>query len=111
MTALLTAEVPVDTGHPTVEIVIPVYNEERDLEASLRRLRAYLDSSFPFETLVTIADNASTDTTWAIASELARTVPGVGAIHLDQKGRGRALRTAWLASGADIVAYMDVDLS
>ena len=32
-------------------------------------------------------------------------------LHLDQKGRGRALKAAWLASEADIVSYMDVDLS
>jgi putative flippase GtrA len=102
---------PGGTGHPVVEIVIPVYNEESDLQTSVRRLRTYLDTSFPFSALVTIADNASTDMTWEIASDLARTVPGVAAIHLDQKGRGRALRTAWLASGADVVAYMDVDLS
>ena len=35
----------------------------------------------------------------------------VGAIHLPEKGRGRALRTAWLASGSEVLAYMDVDLS
>src|SRR6185312_15194630 len=33
------------------------------------------------------------------------------ALHLDRKGRGHALRTAWLTSRADIVSYMDVDLS
>jgi len=102
---------PAATRNQAVEIVIPVYNEEDDLEASVRRLRTYLDRSFPYAAVVTIADNASTDRTWEIASELARTVPGVGAVHLDQKGRGRALRTAWLASDADVVAYMDVDLS
>jgi glycosyltransferase involved in cell wall biosynthesis len=111
MTQVLWRESQGETGHPVVEIVIPVYNEEADLEASVRRLRTYLDGSFPFSALVTIADNASTDRTWEIASDLARTVPGVGALHLDQKGRGRALRTAWLASEADVVAYMDVDLS
>jgi glycosyltransferase involved in cell wall biosynthesis len=111
MTQVLWRESQGETGHPVVEIVIPVYNEEADLEASVRRLRTYLDGSFPFSALVTIADNASTDRTWEIASDLARTVPGVEALHLDQKGRGRALRTAWLASGADVVAYMDVDLS
>ncbi len=111
MTATLLGDSRVETGHPVVEIVIPVYNEEAYLEASVRRLRTYLDGYFPFSSLVTVADNASTDGTWAIASEMARSVPGVGAIHLDQKGRGRALRTAWLASAAEVVAYMDVDLS
>ena len=56
-------------------------------------------------------DNASTDDTWAIASRLESELAGVRAIHLDQKGRGRALADAWLASDAAVVAYMDVDLS
>ena len=95
----------------SVEIVIPVYNEEAALAESVRRLREYLDRRFPFPAVVTIADNASTDGTWACALELAGTVSGVRALHLDEKGRGRALRAAWSASDAAIVAYMDVDLA
>src|SRR5213080_1786809 len=95
----------------TVDIVIPVYNEERDLVPSVRRLHAYLEARFPFRTTITIVDNASTDATWPIAEYLAAELPNVRAIHLDAKGRGRALRTAWLSSEAAIVAYMDVDQS
>jgi putative flippase GtrA len=94
-----------------VEVVIPVYNEEVDLEPSIRRLHAYLDERFPLRWLVTIADNASTDQTWGVACRLANELDGVQAIHLDQKGRGRALRAAWSQSAARVVAYMDVDLS
>jgi Glycosyl transferase family 2 len=74
-------------------------------------LRGYLDQHFPFPAVVTIADNASTDGTWAIAQRLAATGQGGQALHLDEKGRGRALRSAWSASDADLVAYMDVDLA
>jgi len=95
----------------TVEIVIPVYNEEADLEASVRRLHTYLEERFPLSWSITIADNASTDRTWGIACRLAQELGGVQAVHLDRKGRGRALRTTWLASRATVVAYMDVDLS
>jgi hypothetical protein len=35
----------------------------------------------------------------------------VRVLHLDRKGRGHALRTAWAYSDADVVVYMDVDLS
>jgi putative flippase GtrA len=94
-----------------IEVVIPVYNEEKALETSVRRLRRYLDSSFPFPAVITIADNASTDRTWEIASQLSRTMQGVHAVHLVEKGRGRALRAVWSASEAEVVAYMDVDLS
>jgi putative flippase GtrA len=94
-----------------VEIVVPVHNEARDLEASIRTLQTYLTRHFTPSWTITIVDNASTDGTWAIAQQLADTVDGVHAIHLDEKGRGRALRTAWTASTATVVAYMDVDLS
>jgi len=96
---------------PEVEIVVPVHNEERDLEPSVRRLRAYLDARFPFHATVTIADNASTDRTEAIGERLAANVPGVGYMRINDRGRGRALAAAWLLSRADVVAYMDVDLS
>jgi len=93
-----------------VEIVVPVYNEEDDLPSTVRRLHTYL-RGFPFTTLITIADNASTDATLRYAVALADELPGVRVVHLDAKGRGRALREVWAASTAQVVAYMDVDLS
>ena len=96
---------------PVLEVVVPVYNEEVDLEPNVRRLRDYLDRSFPVPTLVTIADNASTDSTWRRALGLQADVPGVRAVHLDEKGRGRAVKRVWLESDATVVAYMDVDLA
>src|SRR5437879_6058456 len=106
---MLTAEE--EGARPAVEIVVPVFNEERDLAASIRRLHAFVGSSFPFSTLVTIADNGSTDGTWALAAALAGSLPGVRALRIPEAGRGRALHEVWCASDADVVAYMDVDLS
>jgi len=99
------------SGTTVVDIVIPVYNEAVDLAASVHRLDAYLAGSFPYPYRIVVADNASTDCTWQIAVELTANLPHVEALHLDAKGRGRALREAWLTSTADVVAYMDVDLS
>lgn len=96
---------------PSVDIVVPVYNEHTDLEPSIRRLHSYLDEQFPFSSRITIADNASTDDTWQIASRLADELPGVRAVHLPAKGRGRALKHVWSQSDATVLAYMDVDLS
>jgi glycosyltransferase involved in cell wall biosynthesis/putative flippase GtrA len=96
---------------PLVDVALPVYNEERALDASVRRLHSYLTAQFPFTWRITIVDNASTDDTWFHAARLARDLPGVRAIHLDRKGRGFALRSAWSASDATVVAYMDIDLS
>ncbi len=94
-----------------VEVAVPVYNEEAELEPNVQRLRWYLDQRFPLATLVTIVDNASTDTTWGRAIQLERTHPGVRAVHLDEKGRGRALKRVWAESAAPVVAYMDIDLA
>jgi putative flippase GtrA len=94
-----------------IEIVVPVYNEELVLARNIRRLHEYLKESLPFAFIITIADNASTDTTFAIAQRLAAELPEVRAVHLNLKGRGRALRQVWAQSSADVVAYMDVDLS
>ena len=97
---------------PVVDIIIPVYNEEEQLAQSVITLRQYLLLNFPYSWRITIADNASKDQTWQIARRLEQSYPGeVKALHLDQKGRGRALRYAWACSDAQIVSYMDVDLS
>jgi len=92
-------------------VVIPVYNEQDDLERCVRRLHAYLTETFPYPFRITVADNASTDETLAIAETLQAVIPEVKAIHLPEKGRGRALKTAWSGSDAAVLAYMDVDLS
>jgi len=100
-----------DGPRPMVDIVIPVHNEERGLRVSVLRLHAYLTQQFPFSARITIADNASTDSTPAVAAELAEELPEVRVLRLKEKGRGRALAAAWLTSDARVVSYMDVDLS
>lgn len=102
---------PGSNATATLEVVIPVYDEEADLEQCIRRLHEHLTDRIPFRSRITIADNASTDGTLAVAHRLALEIDGVRVHHLDEKGRGRALKTVWLASDADVVAYMDVDLS
>ena len=96
---------------PVLDVVVPVYNEEVNLEPGVRRLHAHLAATFPYPFRITVADNASTDGTLAVARWLAAELPEVGVLHLDAKGRGRALRAAWSASEAPILAYCDVDLS
>ncbi|MFF9363157.1 glycosyltransferase [Streptomyces griseoluteus] len=98
-------------GTPVLDVVIPVYNEEKDLRRCVLGLREHLARTFPYAFRVTIADNASTDGTPLIAAELAAHHPDVTSVRLEHKGRGRALRTVWSASDAPVLAYMDVDLS
>jgi len=100
---------PPGTGQ--VEIVVPVRDEEAGLAPSVRRLHAFLAGGFPFPAHLTIADNGSTDRTWEIATGLAAELAAVSAVRLAEPGRGRAVRSIWLASQCDVLAYMDVDLS
>ncbi|GAA2006207.1 bifunctional glycosyltransferase family 2/GtrA family protein [Nakamurella flavida] len=108
---------PGPAGHGTpgistaLDVVIPVFNEQDDLEPAVRRLHAHLRDHLPLTFRITVADNASTDATGAIADALARELPGVRVVHLAEKGRGRALKQAWSDSDALVLAYMDVDLS
>lgn len=98
-------------GGLALEIVVPVYNEEAVLESSITRLAEYLTNEMPSTWRITIADNASTDRTPVIAARLSEHLENVGYRRLEAKGRGLALRDAWSASEAKVLAYLDVDLS
>ena len=96
---------------PVLDVVVPVHNEELDLEPCVRKLHTHLGDTFPYPFRITVADNASTDATPEIADRLAGELDGVRAVHLEQKGRGRALHAVWSGSDAEVLAYLDVDLS
>jgi glycosyltransferase involved in cell wall biosynthesis len=95
---------------PVLDVVVPVHNEQAGLERCLRRLHAHL-TSLPYPFRITVAENASTDGTVEVAGRIAAELPGIEVLVLLEPGRGRALRTAWLASDAPVLVYMDVDLS
>lgn len=99
------------SGTTGLEVVVPVYNEQAGLASSVRILHAYLGAEVDVPWVITIADNASTDRTLDIATELTYELDRVRVLHLEEKGRGRALKKAWLQSEACVVAYVDVDLS
>jgi len=115
----LTAPAPPEPAAPPVvartparvDIVVPVYNEQEILEDSIRRLHAYCSANLEYDWQIVIADNASTDATLDVAGVLAGDLERITVLHLQRKGRGRALRAAWSTSDADVLCYMDVDLS
>ncbi len=96
---------------PLLDVVVPVHNEETDLAPSVARLHRYMAESLPFTFRITIADNASTDDTALIGRALAVSLAEVEYVRLEDRGRGRALRTVWQRSDASVLAYTDVDLS
>ena len=113
MTSIIASDAPERPAlrGPRIDIVVPVYNEEVALEDSVRRLHDFLSGEMPYAWRIVIADNASTDATLAMARALAVELDHVTVLHLEHKGRGRALRAAWTVSDADVLCYMDVDLS
>jgi glycosyltransferase involved in cell wall biosynthesis len=95
-----------------LNIVLPVYNEEEELADHTETLIRFLRSDLTdFSWGITIADNASTDGTLKAAQKLSKKYKEVSVLHLKQKGRGRAVKAAWLQTPADIHCYMDIDLS
>ena len=96
---------------PVLDVVIPVHDEEADLPGCVRRVHAHLSASMPYPFRITVVDNASTDATLALALALSAELPEVGVVHTGRAGRGGALRAGWSSSQADVLVYMDVDLS
>jgi len=100
------------TKKKLVDILLPVYNEEHILEKSINTLRTFLQENVTdFDWVITVGDNASKDNTLAVAEELSKKYEDVRVFHLNQKGRGRMVKYAWDKSEADILSYMDIDLS
>ena len=96
----------------SIDVVVPVLNEEKALPSSIGKLRDFMERELDaVEWRIVIADNGSTDSTLRVAEALSRRSERIDHIHLEKRGRGRALRAAWMQSEADIVGYMDVDLS
>ena len=96
----------------SIEIIVPVLNEEVDLPICIGRLIEFCSSQMSeYDWTITTADNGSTDRTLEIATELSELNDRVGFVRLEERGRVRALKRAWTQSKADMVAYMDVDLS
>src|SRR5579864_393837 len=100
-------------GHepPRLDVVIPAHDEARVLRASVEGLLAQLRRRRDRSFRITIVDSASSDATLVVARGLAREHDCVRVLHLDEPGRGRALRAAWATSDAEVLAYMDADLA
>lgn len=96
---------------PRVDVVIPVLNEAHVLETSVRTLREFLRGQLDGDWRIVIVDNGSTDGTDEVGRSLAQRHSDVAFLHLEERGRGRALRYAWQQGTADVACYMDVDLS
>ena len=96
----------------SIDIVIPVLNEQFALPICIEKLTGFCKEILKqYSTQIVIADNGSTDLTRKVAEQLSKQYSNVSYLHIPVRGRGLALRTSWLKSEADLVGYMDVDLS
>jgi glycosyltransferase involved in cell wall biosynthesis len=94
-----------------VDVVIPVLNEAHVLERSVTRVHNFLSRRIPYRWRIVIAENGSTDGTADVARKLCDRFERVELLVIGKRGRGRALRAAWMRGDADILCYTDVDLS
>jgi dolichyl-phosphate beta-glucosyltransferase len=95
---------------PYLSVVIPAYNEERRIDASLRDAWAYLEQQ-PYRAEIILADDGSTDRTAALADLIASQTPQVRVLRLSHGGKASAIRHGLRASQGEVVAFMDADLA
>jgi len=96
----------------SLEITIPVYNEEKELEKNINRLYFFCKKNMgSYNWQITVADNASVDKTGEIGKKLEKLYKEVRYIKFEKKGRGRAIKKIWFLNRMDICCYMDIDLS
>ena len=102
-----------EVSNLSVDIIIPVLNEEHSLPHCIDTLTEHLSDGVTagWDWSITIADNGSQDSTPEVGQQLSSDYPNVRLTRLEQRGRGRALKKAWMESDADVRCFMDVDLS
>jgi glycosyltransferase involved in cell wall biosynthesis len=96
---------------PKLSVVLPVYNEESVLEKNVVDIWAFLSGQFGSDFELVVVDNGSSDSTLKKARGLSKEYDNIRCFHLEERGRGRALKSAWLSCDSRIVSYMDIDIA
>lgn len=94
-----------------IEVIFPIYNESETLNEQILKFNEFFDNQVKQNIFITIADNGSTDNTSNICNDLLSKKLIDNYLFIPEKGRGRAIKQSIRNSKADIVAYMDIDLS
>ncbi len=95
----------------SVEIIIPVLNEEEILEENVTMLHRFLSKKCVIPWQITIFSNGSTDKTVEIGTRLSKRFSRVNFRHIPEKGKAKTYKLAWPSSKASIVGFMDADMS
>src|SRR5205807_4238122 len=99
--------------HPPVRLslIVPTYNESRNLEELLQQLTAVLEPRLSGEYEILVVDDDSPDGTWAIAMRLAERLPMVRVMRRrGEKGLSTAVIRGWQAARGEVLAVIDADL-
>ncbi len=95
---------------PTVSLVIPMFNEEENIESALEWATEALDRHCGDWEII-VVDDASTDRSPEIVARAAGADPRIKVIrHPVNRKLGGALKTGFAAARNDLVLYMDADL-
>ena len=96
-----------------INITFPVYNEEKVLEQKIKKFYNFLKNNkkFKYKFEIIISDNKSTDRTKIIGKKLEKKYNEIKYLRVERKSRNYAIKKSWLSSKAEIVSYMDIDLS
>jgi glycosyltransferase involved in cell wall biosynthesis len=95
---------------PDLSIVIPAFNEEQRLPGAIQAATKYLAITGG-SAEVLIVENGSSDRTWEIAAGAASADSRFRALHLEERGKGRAVRAGMLASNGRLAVLCDADFS
>jgi dolichyl-phosphate beta-glucosyltransferase len=105
---------PEALDRPYLSLVLPAYNEEQRLGASLRKLADHL-SSQGYACEILVVDDGSADATSEVAERWAASMPDKVSLrvltHHQNEGKGAAVKTGCLAAAGDYVIFTDVDLA
>jgi glycosyltransferase involved in cell wall biosynthesis len=95
---------------PYLSVVVPAYNEERRLPATLDAILSFLAVQ-PFEVDVIIADDGSTDRTASVVEQMIVKHNNLKLLRLDHRGKGYAVRSGVLAAAGTYILLCDADLA
>lgn len=95
-----------------IELCLPIKNEEQILDANLLAVIKYIQDNKDLGQVSLVAVvNGSSDSSLDIVKKIQNDNKEIlRYIKLDKGGKGRAIKTAWSSSKADVLAFMDIDL-
>jgi dolichyl-phosphate beta-glucosyltransferase len=95
---------------PFFSLIIPAYNEESRLPETLEQVFAFLNRQ-SYSAEVIVVENGSSDRTLEEAQTFAKTHPKLRVIHLNERGKGRAVRCGMLEARGEFRLFADADFS